>query len=85
VTGEGRLDAQSLRGKAVGTVLERAARARIEAVVVCGEALVHPPGVAVRSLVDRVGRTAATEQPRRALEDAAADVADEIGTLSSGT
>jgi glycerate 2-kinase len=84
LTGEGRFDEQSLHGKAVGTVLERASRGGVASVVLCGEATVRPHGVVVRSLSDRVGNAVAIEQPRRALEDAAADVAGEAETLSSG-
>jgi glycerate kinase len=83
-TGEGRFDEQSLRGKAVGAVLERAERARVPAIVLCGEAGVRPRGVVVRSLAEAVGTTGAMEQPQRALEDAAAGVAAQAEQLSSG-
>jgi glycerate kinase len=83
-TGEGRFDEQSLHGKAVGAVLERAERARVSAIVLCGEAGVRPRGVVVRSLAEAVGTTAAMEQPQRALEDAAAGVAAQAEQLSSG-
>jgi glycerate kinase len=84
VTGEGRFDDQTLRGKAVGAVLERAGRARVPAIVLCGEADVRPRGVVVRSLADAVGSRKAREQPRRSLEDAAGGVAAEAGHLSLG-
>jgi glycerate kinase len=83
VTGEGRFDEQSLHGKAVSAVLARAAAGRVAPIVLCGDATVHPPGVVVRSLSERVGPDAAVEQPRRSLEDAAADVAGEAESLSS--
>jgi glycerate kinase len=84
VTGEGRFDDQTLRGKAVGAVLERAGRARVPAIVLCGEADVRPRGVVVRSLADAVGNRKAREQPRRSLEDAAGGVAAEARHLSLG-
>ncbi|MGZ4153035.1 MAG: glycerate kinase [Actinomycetota bacterium] len=84
VTGEGRFDEQSLHGKAVGAVLDRAERARVPAIVLCGEADVRPRGVLVRSLAEAVGTTTAMEQPRRALEDGAAGVAAQAEQLSSG-
>lgn len=43
VTGEGRLDAQSLEGKATGYVLSRARRRGLPAAVVCAESVL-PPG-----------------------------------------
>jgi glycerate kinase len=77
VTGEGRLDASSLRGKVVGAVLERAARARVRATILCGEADpgVSPAGADVHTLVAAVGRERAVEEPRRALEELASRVA----------
>lgn len=55
VTGEGLLDETSLTGKVVGGVLARAARARVEALVVAGEVA---DGIALEalSLVERFGR-----------------------------
>jgi glycerate kinase len=79
VTGEGRFDEQSLRGKVVGTVIERARRARTPVVVVCGQATTTTPGVDVRSVAALYGVETATERPRQALEDLAADVALVVG------
>ena len=84
VTGEGRFDASSLRGKLVGSVLERAAGGGVTAVVLCGAADGEAPDVVVRSLTDAVGADMAVERPRRALEDLAADVAAGIDPISSG-
>jgi glycerate 2-kinase len=84
VTGEGRLDRSSLRGKVPSAVVERAGPARTPAVVLCGEARVSLRGAVVRSLVEAVGEEAALEQPRRSLEDLASRVAAEIERLSSG-
>jgi glycerate kinase len=84
VTGEGRFDEQSLRGKVVGAVLERAARARVHVVVLGGQVVVDAPGAEVRSLSEAFGTDLAMEQPRRALEDLAADVAARAEPISSG-
>jgi glycerate 2-kinase len=84
VTGEGRFDEQSLRGKVAGAVLEVARRGGVPAVVLCGEAAARVPGVIVRSLVERVGAQDAFEQPRRSLEDLAADVAAGLEPVSFG-
>ena len=84
VTGEGRFDEQSLRGKVPAAVLERAGRAGRPVAVVCGEATVGVEGVEVRSLVAQVGAEAAIEQPRRALEDVAARLAEDAERLPFG-
>jgi glycerate kinase len=84
VTGEGRFDEQSLRGKVVGAVLERAALARVRVVILSGQATVDAPGAEVRSMSAAFGLDVATEQPRRALEDVAADVAAGLEPISSG-
>jgi glycerate kinase len=84
VTGEGRFDEQSLRGKVAGAVLERAALARAGVVVLCGDARVGAPGADVRSLSATYGMDVATAQPRRALEDLAAETAAGLDPISSG-
>jgi len=63
VTGEGRLDETSFAGKVVGRVLDRAAAAGKDALVVAGDVAAESPVQAV-SLVERCGRD-------RALADAA--------------
>ena len=63
VTGEGRLDETSFTGKVVGRVLDRAATAGTDALVVAGDIAVESPVQAV-SLVERCG-------PDRALAEAA--------------
>jgi glycerate kinase len=83
VTGEGRFDEQSFRGKVVGAVLDRVARGGRPAAVLCGEAASSAPGVEVRSLVDRFGLDVAMRQPGRALADLAADLAAEADRLAS--
>jgi glycerate 2-kinase len=63
VTGEGRLDETSFTGKVVGRVLDRAAAAGKDALVVAGDVAAESPVQAV-SLIERCGRD-------RALADAA--------------
>lgn len=81
VTGEGRYDAQSERGKAAWGVLRLAREAGTPSVLVAGqiEDGVEPPADRVLSLEDRVGLAACMADPRRALEDAAEDLARERG------
>ncbi len=83
VTGEGSLDAQSLRGKAPHAVAARAARAGVPAVALAGRVQLSPAEVrhagfaGAWSLVDRTGGdvvTAVREAPRL-LREAAADLA----------
>jgi glycerate kinase len=83
VTGEGRFDEQSLRGKVPAAVLGAAGRAGRPVVILCGEATIDVPGVEVRSMVTRVGLEEAIEQPRRALEDLAAELAADAERLPS--
>ena len=52
--------------------------ARITVAVVCGSARVHPEGVLVRSLVDRVGPDRATDDARRSVELVAEELAQDI-------
>lgn len=83
ITGEGTFDASSLRGKVPSGVLEAAGAARVPALVLCGRAETRPEGgVEVRSLVERFGAERAISEPRRALEDLAAEVAE--GLASAG-
>jgi glycerate kinase len=75
VTGEGRFDQQSLRGKVPAGILRVAEEARVRAVVLCGQADIEPPGVKVFSLAHRFGPEAAMERAGPLLEDLAAEVA----------
>jgi glycerate kinase len=84
VTGEGRFDEQSLRGKVVGAVLERSALARARVMILCGHAAADAPGAHVRSLSATYGIDVATREPRRALEDLAAEAAAGLEPISSG-
>jgi glycerate kinase len=81
LTGEGRFDASSLRGKVVGGVLAAARDAEVAAAVLCGDAEVRPEGVEVVSLVERFGRERALGQTRLALVELAAEVAARAGRL----
>jgi glycerate kinase len=76
VTGEGALDATSLRGKVVGGVLSTAALAGRRAAVVCGRADVAVAGAEVVALVDLVGADAAMHDTRIALERAGQTLAE---------
>jgi glycerate kinase len=75
VTGEGRYDAQSERGKAPAGVLRMAREAGCRTVLVAGqvEPSVSPPADLVYSLADRAGLEAALARPRELLEEAAAE------------
>jgi glycerate kinase len=76
VTGEGRFDGQSLRGKTAAGVLAAAGEAGVPVTVVCGQAeegVGH--GVAIASLAGRFGMERAMEDTRRALEELTAELA----------
>jgi glycerate 2-kinase len=68
VTGEGRIDATSFTGKVVGRVLDRAAAADIEALVVAGEVTPESPRAAL-SLVERYGPGSAFAEPAKCLTE----------------
>ncbi|MGH9282932.1 MAG: glycerate kinase, partial [Acidimicrobiales bacterium] len=55
ITGEGKLDEQSLHGKVPAGVIQAAREAGVPVVVLCGRAEVRPPDVSVFSLVDLFG------------------------------
>ena len=80
VTGEGSLDAGSLRGKVPAGVLAAAHDAHVPVAIVSGVATISIDGVPVRTMVDRVGHDAAMNDPRRSLELVAEDLARELGT-----
>ena len=82
VTGEGSFDDQSMRGKVPDGVRRVAELAGVPLLIVCGVASVPAPtGVTVRSLVDRVGATAAIDDPRRSLELVAEELAGEAEAI----
>jgi glycerate kinase len=78
ITGEGALDASSLRGKVPSGVLETARAAGVPVLVLCGRTDVRPEGVPVHTLVERFGVERAMSDARRALEDLAAEVAERL-------
>ena len=83
VTGEGKFDRQSLRGKVPAGVLREAAEARVRAVILCGQRdpEARPPdaAVVVASLAERFGLDLAMERPREMLESLAGEVAGRVG------
>jgi glycerate kinase len=81
ITGEGKLDRQSLHGKVPAGVLAAARRAGTPAAVVCGQAEVRLDGVPVVSLVEAVGAARAFGDAQAALRDVAEDLARSAGRL----
>jgi glycerate kinase len=79
LTGEGKLDAQSMSGKTVDGVTRAAAEARVRAAVVCGRAEIDLGDVSVRSLVERFGDGAARHDTRRSLETMSEELAHDLG------
>jgi len=78
VTGEGRFDATSMRGKLVGTVLQRSIETATRTVVVAGQLAISPPGLGI-SLADLAGSAeAAIAHPSRWAYEAAAVAAARI-------
>ena len=77
ITGEGKLDEQSMRGKTPAGVVGAARRHGVPAVIVSGQASIRPSGVRSESLVARFGRARAFDDAAGALEDLAAEVAKE--------
>lgn len=76
ITGEGKLDSQSLAGKAPVAVARAAAAAGVPCAAIAGEAELDPTDggfVAIRSLVEHFGdRSTALERPEEGLEALAA-------------
>jgi glycerate kinase len=89
ITGEGRFDGQSTRGKVADTVRSLAAGAGVRAALVAGAIEADPAGfVAAVSLTDLVGRDAALADPAEALRRAGADLARRVhgyGDLGAGS
>ena len=84
VTGEGRFDEQSLRGKVPHGILSAAEEFGVPAVVLCGEQAIDVEGVRVESLVERFGEQVAREQARSSLETLAAEVATDLARRGAG-
>jgi glycerate kinase len=87
ITGEGKFDAQSLRGKTPAGVFRLARERSVPVVLVCGDAEVGLalPGVRVVSMVDRFGRDEALADARRSLERVAEELAGRATELVSKT
>jgi glycerate 2-kinase len=86
ITGEGRLDAQSLAGKAPAGVAKVAAAAHVPCVAIAGEIAVSEAELAdlglqaALGLVAEVGEARARGDPRAALTDVAATLLTRFGT-----
>ena len=79
LTGEGFLDEQSFRGKAVGGVVDLALSLGVPVAVICGDRLPPgeveiPDGVEVVSLVERFGRERAIKATLGCIREAATDL-----------
>jgi glycerate kinase len=75
ITGEGKLDGQSLAGKTPAGVLRSACEAGVPCVLLCGRTEVDVPDAKeVASLVERFGEDRAMTDTRAALEELAAEV-----------
>ena len=83
ITGEGRLDAQSLRGKVPAGILRLGRELSVPVAIVCGEAEagLRLDGVTVASLVERFGREDALGDARRSLERLAEELARDADEL----
>ena len=85
ITGEGRLDAQSLGGKAPAGVAQLAAAARVPCVAIAGEVAVSEAELAdlelqaAAGLVAEVGEARARGDPRGALADVTVALLTRLG------
>ena len=77
ISGEGKLDEQSLHGKVPSGVIRAADAATVPVLLVCGQATVQPGGVRVASLAERFGLDRAMRDTAAALEDLVAELAVE--------
>jgi glycerate kinase len=82
ITGEGKLDPQSLHGKTPEGVIRTARELDVPVALVCGRVEIRPEGVPVASLVERFGEERAMRDTGRALEELAAELAGRAGELS---
>jgi glycerate kinase len=85
LTGEGKLDRQSLRGKVPAGVLAAARRAGKPVAVVCGQADIQLEGVRVASLVATVGRRRAFGDTLAAIREVAEGLARSADLLVGAT
>ena len=83
ITGEGRLDGQSLHGKTPAGVIRLGRERSVPVVIVCGdmEEGLELDGVPVVSLVSRFGREVALGDARRSLERLAQELAERADEL----
>ena len=84
ITGEGKLDEQSLSGKTPAGVLRAARESGVPAAIVCGRAEIDVPGAPTVSLVARFGEDRAMNDARLALEDVAEELAARADQLVAG-
>jgi glycerate kinase len=77
ITGEGKLDEQSMHGKTPDGVLRAAREAGVPAIVVCGQATVRLDGVRVGSITEHFGSDRAFSDAAGALADLVAELAGE--------
>ena len=81
ITGEGKLDAQSLHGKGPARVVERARQAAAQVAILCGRCEIRLDGARVESLVEHFGESRAMAEPARSLEELAATLAATWGSV----
>jgi glycerate 2-kinase len=85
ITGEGRLDEQSMRGKVPAGVIRLALERSVPTIILCGDVGVGlVPDVQVRSLVERFGRDEAVGDARGCLERLAEETARQADELIGG-
>lgn len=82
ITGEGKLDQQSLHGKTPEGVIRMARELDVPVALVCGRVEIRSEGVPVASLVERFGEERAMGDTGRALEELAAELAGRAEELS---
>jgi glycerate kinase len=75
VTGEGKLDEQSLRGKTPAGVMGVARELGVPVAIVAGQAAIGPAGIMVASLAERFGLRRAMSDAGPALEELAEELA----------
>lgn len=78
MTGEGKLDHQSLHGKVPAGVLRLAGEAEVPVLIMCGAAEVTPPGAQVWALAERFGLETALREARRCMTELAAELAERV-------
>jgi glycerate kinase len=82
ITGEGKLDEQSLHGKTPAGVMSVASELGIPVAIVCGQATIAPSGVEVASLAARFGLERAMSDAGPALEEVSRELAQAADRLA---